>query len=110
MEDSTNTNYKKAKRIRKDFEKRSLGEYHYLYVPGDTLLLADIFNNFQNIYFEIYGFDSAYFFSAQASSLKRTKRKSDLLTDIDMLLIAEKGIRGGVCLAIHQYTKDFDKK
>ena len=44
-----------------------------------------------------------------ASSLKRTKRKSDLLTDIDMLLIAEKGIRGGVCLAIHQYTKDFDK-
>ena len=44
-----------------------------------------------------------------ASSLKRTKRKSDLLTDIDMLLIVEKGIRGGVCLAIHQYAKDFDK-
>ena len=66
MEDSTNTNYKKAKRIRKDFEKKNLGEYHYLYVPGDTLLLADIFNNFQNICFEIYGFDAAYFFSAQA--------------------------------------------
>ena len=50
------------------------------------------------------------------SSFKKTKVKLELLTDIDMLLMVEKRIRGGTCHAIHQYakvnnksTKDYDK-
>ena len=35
--------------------------------------------------------------------------KSKLLTDIDMLLIVEKGIRGGICYAVERYAKTYNK-
>ena len=51
-----------------------------------------------------------------ASAFKNTKVKLDLLTDIDMLLMVEKTIRGGICNAIYRYAranikhmKDYDK-
>ena len=40
-----------------------------------------------------------------ANSLKKTRVKLDLLTDIDVLLMIEKGIRGGICHYIYQYAK-----
>ena len=50
------------------------------------------------------------------SSLKKTKVKSDLLSDIDLLLMIEKGTRGRVCHVIdwyvetkNKYMKDYDK-
>ena len=64
MEDITDADYMHKKRICKDFEIKNLGEYHDLYVQSDTLLLADVFNNFQNMCFEIYGLDPARFPSA----------------------------------------------
>ena len=53
-----------AKRVSKDFEIKNFGEYHDLYVQSDTLLLNDVFNNFRNMYLEIYGLESAHHFSA----------------------------------------------
>ena len=44
-----------------------------------------------------------------ASSLKKAKVKLDLLIDIDMLLMVEKGIRGGICHAISRYAKANNK-
>ena len=38
----------------KDFEIKNLGDYHDLYVRSDTLLLADVFENCQNICLKIY--------------------------------------------------------
>ena len=61
---------------------------------------------------EIYVLDPAHFFptrNGMVSSLKKTKVKLDLLTDIDMLLMVEKGIRGGICHAIHLYAKTNNK-
>ena len=44
-----------------------------------------------------------------ASLLKKTEIKLELLIDIDMLLMVEKGIKGGTCHAIHRYPKSSNK-
>ena len=104
----------------KDSEIKNLGEYHDLYVQSDALLLADVFENFRNMCVKIYELDLAKFLSfpglAWQAAFKKTKVKLDLLTDIDMLLMVEKGIRGGLCHGIHRYAKannkymkDYDK-
>ena len=62
---------------------------------------------------EIYEFDPVHFLSALGlawqACLKNTKVKLELLTDIEMLLMVEKGIRGGICHAIHRYAKANNK-
>ena len=92
---------------------KDLGEYHDLYVQCDTFLLADVFENFRNMCLNEYGLDPAHFFSAPGlawqSCLKKTKKELELLTDIDMLLMVEKGTRGAICQAIHRYAKANNK-
>ena len=108
------------KRVCKDFEIKNLREYHNLYVQNDTLLLADVFQNFRNMGLKIYELDPPKFLSAPGlawqAALKKTKVKLDLLTDIDMLLMVKKVIRGGICHSIYRYVKannkykkDYDK-
>ena len=118
MEDITDVDYRHAKRVFKN--DKYLGDYHDLYVQGDTLLLGDVFENFRNKFIEIYELDPAYFLSASGlawqACLKKTKVKLELLTDINMLFVVENGIRGGICHAIHKrakvnnkYMKNHDK-
>ena len=64
MEDITDADYVDTKRVCKDFEIINLGEYHDLYVQSDTLLLADVFDNFINMCLEIYELDPVKFLSA----------------------------------------------
>ena len=64
MEDITDADYAHAKRVCKDFEIKHLGEYHDLYVQSDTLLLADVFENFRNMCLDMYKLDPAKSFSA----------------------------------------------
>ena len=84
-------------------------------------MLADVFENFRNMSTNIYKLDPAQFLSAPElawqAALKKTKVKLDLLTDIDMLVIVEKGIRGRICHSVYiyakannKYIKDYDKK
>ena len=84
-----------------------------MYVESETLLLADVFENFINMCLEIYELDPAKILSAPVLAwqvaLKKTKVKIDLLTDIDILLMVEKGIRGGICNAIYWYAKANNK-
>ena len=63
MEDITDEDYEHAKRICKNFEIKSLGEYHDLYVQSNTLLLADVFENFKNMCLKIYELDPTKFLS-----------------------------------------------
>ena len=65
MNDITDADYVHAKKVCKDFEIKNLVEYHDLYVQSLTLLLADAFNNFQNMCLEIYELDPAHFFLHQ---------------------------------------------
>ena len=81
-----------------------------MYVQSHTLLLADVFKNFQNIYFEIYGLYPSKFLSATGLALKvalkNTKIKLDDLNGINVLLMVRKGIRRGICQFIYRYAKD----
>ena len=81
-----------------------MGEYHDLYVQSNTLLLADVFKNFQNMCLETYELDATCFLTAPRLAwqvaLKKTKVKLDLSTNIDMLLKVEKSIRDGICLGL----------
>ena len=113
MEDITVAGYVHAKRDFKDFEIKKLREHHDLYVQSNTLLLVDVFENFQNMCLEIYELDPAKFRSATGlvwqADLKKTKVKLELLTDINILLKVEKGIRGGLCHSIYRYAKTNNK-
>ena len=106
LENITDKDYAYVQKVQEVFKIKDLGEYHDLYVQCDTLLLADVFENFRDKCIEIYEFDPAHFFStpglAWQAFLKKTGVMLELLTDIDMLLITEKGIRGGICQAIHR--------
>ena len=108
MEDITDVDYTHENRVCKDFEIKNLGEYHDLYVQRDKLLLADVFENFRNIYLKICKLSPAKFLSAPGLAsqvgLRKTKVKLNLLTDANMLLMVEKGVRGGICYSIYQYA------
>ena len=64
MEDITNADHAHAKRVFKDYERKNLEEYHDLYIQSDTLLLADVFENFRNMCINIYELNPAKFLSA----------------------------------------------
>ena len=97
-----------AKRVCKDFEIKNLGEYHDLYLKSDTLLLADVFENFSKMCLNIYQLDPAKFLSAPGlawqAALKKTEEKLELLTDIVMLLMVDKK-GGGIYHVTHRYEK-----
>ena len=113
MEDITDVDHKHAKRVFNEFALKHFGDYHDLYVQSDTLLLADVFENFRNMCFKVYELDPAHFLSAPGlvwqTCLKKTDAKLELLTDPDMLLMVQKGVRGGICHAIHRYAKANNK-
>ena len=106
VEDITDEDYADAQKIWKVFEIKNLGEYH---VQCDTLLLADVFGNFRDKCIEIYKLDPAHFLSAPGlawqACLKKTWVKLELLTDIDMLLMVEEVIRGGMYQGVYRYAK-----
>ena len=59
MEDIIDADYAHVKRVCKDFEIKNLGEYYDLNIQSDTLLLADVFENFRNMCIKIYELDPA---------------------------------------------------
>ena len=109
----TKQDYKHAKKVRYAFECKNMGDYYHLYVQLDTLLLADYFENFRTLCLKEYELDPCYFVStpgfAFESCLKKTGVKIESLRDIDMILMIEKGIRGGITQAIHRYASANNK-
>ena len=85
------------------FEIKNLGEYHDLYAQSDSILLAEVYENFRDKCIEIYQLDPAHFLSAPVlawqACLKKTEINLELFTDKDMLTMVENGIREGMCNA-----------
>ena len=113
LSDVSNRDYQHALKVFKALECRDLGDFHDWYLCSDVLLLADVFENFRDTCQEKYGLDPAHFYSAPglawAAALKYTEVNLELLTDKDMLLMFEKGIRGGMCQAIMHHARANNK-
>ena len=109
LENISDEDYAHVQKVWKVFGIKNRGEYHDLYVLCDTLLIADLFENFRDKCIEIYEVDPSYFVSARGlaweANLKRTEVELELLADYDMLLIVENGVRGRICPASHRYAK-----
>ena len=113
LEDIADKDYTHAQKVFKELKLKNLSDYHDLYVQSDTLLLADLFENSRNKCIEIYELDPTHFLSVPGltwqACLKKTRVRLKLLTNTDIFLIVEKGIRGVICHAIQMYAKANNK-
>ena len=89
MKDIDDIDYRRVNNVFNKFKLNNLGDYHDLYVQSDTLLLADVFENFRYMCLKEYELDPAHFLSlpglAWQACLKKTNIELELLTDYDML-------------------------
>ena len=116
----THEQYNHAQNVWNTFNLKTMGDYHDLYLKSDTLLLADIFENFRKTCLQYYKLDPCHYFSSPGLSwdamLKMTNVKLELMTDIDMFQFIEKGLRGGTSYianrfgeANNKYMKNFNE-
>ena len=100
--------YEYAMRIWKEFDMKTFGDYHDLYLNTDVLLLSDVFNEFREICLKNYELDPLWYYTAPGLSwdalLKHSKIKLELLSDYDMLLMFEQGTRGGISTITKRYS------
>ena len=123
--------YEHAQQVWNTTEKKTLSCYHDTYLKTDVLLLVDVFEIFQNTCFKNYRVDPAHFYTAPglawqallmtaAEYCEHEKRRKEcklcpdefrleLLTDIDMLLMVEKGIRGRITQTVKRYASANNK-
>ena len=89
---------------------KKLEDYHNLYNQVDVLLLADVFENFRDICIKNDKLDLAHYYTVPGLARDAAlKVELELLSDIDMLLVVEKGIRGGVSVISNRYGKANNK-
>ena len=108
-------------RVWREFGLKNMKEYHDLYLTTDILLLADVFENFRKICQTHYELDPAHFFTAPGlaweAMLKFSEVRLELLHDVDMLQMVERGMRGGNVNAFcrfsqanNKFMENFDEK
>ena len=109
----TEKDYKHAWNVWNTFNMKTFKEYHELYNETDVLLLADVFENFRDLCLKIYGLDPVYYFTAPGlawdACLKITDIDLELLSENNMLLMFEKGIRGGISIISNRYGEANNK-
>ena len=109
----TKTDYKHVWNVWNTFNMKTLKDYHELYNITDVLLLADVFENFRDLCLKVYKLDPVYYFTAPGlawdACLKMTNIQLELLSDVNKLLMFEKGIRGGISVISNRYGEANNK-
>ena len=104
----TDSAYKHAQDVWATYNCTTLGDYHNLYLQTDVLLLADVFENFRRTAMATYGLGPAHYYTLPGYSwdalLKSTGVSLELITDPDMYLFVEKGLRGGISIVSHRHA------
>ena len=105
----TDEDYEHAQRVWRAFECKNLGDYHDLYLKTDVHLLADVFENFRRTALSTYKLDPAWYYTLPGYSwdalLKSTEVSLELITEPDMYLFIEKGLRGGISMVSHRHAQ-----
>ena len=95
------------------FQLKNLGELHDLYVETDTLLLADVFENYRKVIHHNYGLDPVHFYTAPSLSwsagLKFTKVKLEIPLDVDMHIFFDLGLTGGISMVAEHFARANNK-
>ena len=112
-EDITEDEYQHALNVWKTFGCKNIRDYHDLYLKSDVLLLADVFENFRSTCLCHYNLDPAHYYTSPGlawdACLKETGQQLQLLHDYDMLMMFEKGIRGGISHISKRYAEANNK-
>ena len=118
-EEISDDDYHHALNVWQTFGCKTIRDYHNLYLKSDVLLLADVFENFRKTCLKHYNLDPSHYYTSPGlawdACLKETGQELELLHDYDMLMMFEKGIRGGMthiskkyAEANNKYMKDFN--
>ena len=108
QEGITDDDYQHAQEVWTTFDCQTIGDYHDLYLRTDVLLLADVFENFRRTAMATYGLDPAHYYTLPGYSwdalLKCTYIELDQITEANMYLFIEKGLRGGISMVSHRHA------
>ena len=112
-EDISDEDYHHAHNVWNTFGCKTIRDYHDLYLKSDVLLLADVFENFRKTCLTHYNLDPAHYFTSPGlawdACLKETGQELQLLHDYDMLMMFERGIRGGITHISKRYSEANNK-
>ncbi|XP_051172353.1 uncharacterized protein LOC127288757 [Leptopilina boulardi] len=101
--------YEHAQKVWSEFNCQTFNDYVHLYMKTDVLLLADVFENFREQCLNAYRLDPAHYYTTPGltwdAMLKYTGITLQLITDIDMMMFIESGIRGGISQCCNRYAK-----
>ena len=107
--------YNHACKVFEELNMKDLGEYNDFYVKLDVTLLTDVMEEFRNTCIDAYGLDPLHSYTspglAWQAMLKEIKKETtlELLTDVDMLLMIESGVRGGLTQSVTRHVKANNK-
>ena len=108
MSGVSETDYERARKVWREFGINNMGEYHDLYLKTDVILLENVFEAFRNVCLNNYGLDPAHFYTAPGLAWKACLKKTgiclELLLDPGVLVMFERGIRGGIMQSVHTWA------
>ncbi len=109
----TDKDYDHAKKVWSTFNCETMRDYHDLYLKTDVLLLADVMTEFRKTCKKAYELEALHYYTSPGlawdAMLKYTEIELDLISDPDMYLMVESGIRGGISTITKRYAKANNK-